>query len=334
MVDYIFKVRVDCITYNHAPYILDAMNGFGKQETNFPFVCTIIDDSSTDGEQEVIKKYLQENFDLEDNNVVRNEETEDYYLIFTQHKRNRNCFFAVLLLKYNHHQLNKNKSQYISEWSVNSNYTAFCEGDDYWTDPLKLQKQVDILDSHPEVGLVYSQAEIIDMDKRKTGGIWGSDKCQLDDILVKNNIPTLTVVYRNSLDDQYTSEMGEVLSQKKWPMGDKPLWLWMAKHSKLFYIPELLGVYRIVQNSASHQTNIEKKLYFTKCNYELCQYFDQRFNDGKMKIGIEDRYNRDVFKIYARSHPSFFKALRYYLKIHNKTWQDHKTLIKVLIKRA
>ena len=70
-----FIVCVRCITFNHANYIEDAMNGFTMQETNFPYVCTILDDASTDGEQEVIKKYLQEHFDLEDKSVVRNEET-------------------------------------------------------------------------------------------------------------------------------------------------------------------------------------------------------------------------------------------------------------------
>ncbi|MBR4365861.1 MAG: glycosyltransferase family 2 protein, partial [Bacteroidaceae bacterium] len=81
-----FIVRVSCMTFNHAPYIEDAMNGFTMQETTFPFVCTIIDDASTDGEQEVIKKYLQEHFDLEDSSVVRNEETDDYVLTFARHK--------------------------------------------------------------------------------------------------------------------------------------------------------------------------------------------------------------------------------------------------------
>ena len=95
-------VCVRCITFNQSSYIEDALNGFTMQKTNFPYVCTIIDDASTDGEQEVIKKYLQDNFDLEDKSVVRNEDTDDYVLNFAQHKTNRNCYFAVLYLKYNH----------------------------------------------------------------------------------------------------------------------------------------------------------------------------------------------------------------------------------------
>ena len=59
---YKWKVCVRCYTFNHAPYIEDAMNGFTMQKTDFPFVCCIVDDASTDGTQEVIKKYIVENF--------------------------------------------------------------------------------------------------------------------------------------------------------------------------------------------------------------------------------------------------------------------------------
>lgn len=65
-----FTVRIKCITFNHAPYIVDAMNGFCMQKTSFPFVVVIQDDTSTDGEPEVIKQYLQEHFDLEDKDTV------------------------------------------------------------------------------------------------------------------------------------------------------------------------------------------------------------------------------------------------------------------------
>lgn len=78
---YKWMVCTRCVTFNQAPYIEDAMNGFTMQQTTFPFVCTIIDDASTDGEPQVIRQYLQEHFDLEDKSVVRNEETDDYVLL-------------------------------------------------------------------------------------------------------------------------------------------------------------------------------------------------------------------------------------------------------------
>ena len=132
---YKWMVCTRCVTFNQAPYIEDAMNGFTMQQTTFPFVCTIVDDASTDGEPEVIRQYLQEHFDLDDKSVVRNEETDDYVLCYARHKENRNCHFAVLWLKYNHYSRHKLIFPYEAEWKENSKYYAICEGDDYWTSP-------------------------------------------------------------------------------------------------------------------------------------------------------------------------------------------------------
>lgn len=155
-----------CMTYNQSKYILDTLNGFTIQETDFPYVCTIMDDASTDGEPEVIRQYLQQYFDLEDNRTVRHEETDDYILTFAQHKTNKNCFFAVLLLKYNHYrnpEKKKQKLQYIAQWNENAKYLAACEGDDYWTVPYKLQMQVNYLETHPNIVLSCHRYTIKDV---------------------------------------------------------------------------------------------------------------------------------------------------------------------------
>ena len=104
-----FKVRVDCMTFNHSKYIKDAMNGFTMQQTDFPFVCTIVDDASTDGEQDVIRKYVEEHFDLSIDGVSYERETDYAHIIYAQHKTNKNCFFVVLFLKENHYSQNKDK---------------------------------------------------------------------------------------------------------------------------------------------------------------------------------------------------------------------------------
>ena len=90
-----FKVCTLCLTYNQASFILETMDRFCIQKTNFPVVYLIIDDASTDGEIAVINQYLDNNFTLDDENTVRKEETEDYRLLYAQHKTNKNCFFAV-----------------------------------------------------------------------------------------------------------------------------------------------------------------------------------------------------------------------------------------------
>jgi glycosyltransferase involved in cell wall biosynthesis len=154
------------MTFNQAPYIEDAMNGFCMQQTTFPFVCCIMDDASTDGEPEVIKRYLQEHFDLSDTSVVRNDETDDYVRIFAQHKENKNCYFVACFLKYNHYR-KKLKFPYIAEWNDHAKYVALCEGDDYWIHPQKLQLQAEYLDVHDEISLTCTRYNLLVQDSGK-----------------------------------------------------------------------------------------------------------------------------------------------------------------------
>ena len=155
------KVCVWCNTYNQASYIKDTMEGFCMQQMQSPFVCLIMDDASTDGEPEVIKQYLHDFFDTE-----WTKETDDYHLMFAHHKDNKNCYFAVYLLKYNHYRINKPRLNYYREVISEPDYVAMCEGDDYWTDEHKLQKQADVLDAHPQATLVYTNFRIVDGENK------------------------------------------------------------------------------------------------------------------------------------------------------------------------
>lgn len=144
-----FKLCVSCMTFNQSRYIEDAMRGFVMQKTDFPYMAAVVDDASTDGEQEVIKCFLEKEFDMV--SAVQ-DETEDYVRVVAKHKTNVNCTFVVILLKYNHYK-KKDKTPYFKEWRDNAKYIALCEGDDYWTHPLKLQRQVDFLEEHEEYSL-------------------------------------------------------------------------------------------------------------------------------------------------------------------------------------
>ena len=202
------KVYVRCFTYNHASYIVDSMNGFTMQQTDFPYVCVIIDDASTDGEPDVIRQYLSDSFDLEDNHVKRERETDDYCFVYARHKTNPNCFFAVFLLKYNHYR-KKSRYPFYKEFDDAAEYVAICEGDDYWTDPLKLQKQVHFLDMHPDYSLCCHRFKIYHEDTdswsddyvaeafSKAPGVQGLDVVNEDNFRTRFSW-TLTVCYRKS----------------------------------------------------------------------------------------------------------------------------------------
>ena len=270
-----WRVCVRCFTYNHAQYITDCLNGFTIQETTFPYICTIVDDASTDGEQDVIKKYLEDNFNVHDNSVVRNEETEDYVLTFAQHKTNTNCYFAVLFLKYNHYSIKKTKHPYLFEWQGNAKYIAICEGDDYWIAPDKLQKQVDLMENKPEYGMVCTASKIYVQGLGMKEGSYGHEYRGLEDLLNGNYIFNASVVKRKSYEERYNQEIG---SHPEWKMGDWPRILYCAIVSKIGYINEPTSVYRVLQNSASHFDSFDKFKAFNENSVVVAKFFLSKYH--------------------------------------------------------
>ena len=314
---YKWMVCTRCVTFNQAPYIVDAMNGFTMQQTTFPFVCTIIDDASTDGEPEVIRQYLQEHFDLDDKSVVRNEETDDYVLCYARHKENRNCHFAVLWLKYNHYSRHKLIFPYEAEWKENSKYYAICEGDDYWTSPQKLQRQVLFLEQNDDYVMSYSQAavrsgdDIVGLRKFKT--------CDFESIVCFNGITTLTVLFREELRKRFGDEIRPI-APGGWLMGDYPIWLYLSLKGKIHYIAEPLGVYRLQPESTSHSKDFQKSLRFAESVCQVRQFFLQYAerltgtqNPGlRKKVAVENM--KRVLSVYFTFHK--IREANSYLKEH------------------
>lgn len=239
-----YMVYVSCATYNQSSYIEEALDGFCIQRTDFPFVCGIIDDASTDGEAEVIQKYMEEHFDLNDAEVTCHEETEDFVRIFAQHKINKNCYFVLVFLKHNHYQIKKSKLPYVCEWRDVAKYIALCEGDDYWIDPLKLQKQVDFMEAHPKHSLCFCANQRllpsgeISIDKRYDSNV---EICPMKDIILGGGayMATNSMMYRQSLYIPYQTWAPNC------PVGDLPLMLTLAQKGFVGYLADVMCVYRI-----------------------------------------------------------------------------------------
>lgn len=289
--DYHYKICTICLTYNHASYIEDAMNGFVIQETSFPVVTVIVDDASTDGEQDVIRNYLKEHFQ----NPYRVTETEYAQIICSKHKKNNNCDFVVLLLKYNHHSIKKPKMPYLAEWVENSKYQALCEGDDYWSYDNKLQEQVNYLDNHPNCGLHYAKAKKFEQEsgsfKGDSGRAIKDFKCLLEE---GNYIPTLTTLYRSSLYLDYMEEVGN----NGWLLGDYPYWLYFSYCAELHFEDKCYGVYRVLKNSGSHFTTYESHVRFENSVFDV-QLFFARFSGlcNKEKELLENKHYIRLFHI-------------------------------------
>ena len=159
-----YKVLVRCATYNHSKYIEDALNGFAIQKTNFPFVCHVMDDASTDGEQDIIKAWMERECDM---SKVKTIEIPTSIVYTVPHKMNASCTFTFYLLKQNLHGTGDRKMNHVYPWREKCEFEAICEGDDYWTDPLKLQKQVDFLDSHPDYSFCCHRFNIYEQNTNR-----------------------------------------------------------------------------------------------------------------------------------------------------------------------
>lgn len=285
-----YLVQVRCLTYNHAAYITDTMNGFCMQQTEFPFICTIFDDKSTDGEQEVIRNYLDENFIMNGNTIQMIKETDDYVLIYTRHKTNINCYFAVYFLKYNHYQLNKSRVPYLlPEWN-DIKYIAICEGDDYWTDSCKLQLQVDFLNCNDDVSMVFSRCHVLYRDRYiddEYPNFKGINDCYFnsEQLYTKWIVPTATIVYRSKLFRRYTD--------KRIYAGDRVLHLRMAEQGKVFGMSDYTAVYRINEDGLTISRRTDSLKMWE--NYVgFIQFLRENFKSVPQKC-----YSRELLNVYT-----------------------------------
>ena len=245
-------VSISCITYNHVSYIRQCIDGFLMQKTNFAFEVLIHDDASTDGTTEIIREYEAKYPDI----IKPIYETENQWI------------------------LGRRGSAVFNFPRAQGKYIALCEGDDYWTDPYKLQKQVDYLESHPKCGLVWAKAKMFNQNKGKFEGIAGRYMSGYYDMFVNYSIAPLTCMYRKSAVEGYA----EFVKGQKWLLGDAPLFLYIAHDNDIHFIDEIVGVYRVLNNSASHSTSYEQKVRFKNSTFDVVKFFCSKYGHPNFKI--------------------------------------------------
>ena len=205
-------ISVVMITYRHEKYIQKAIEGVFLQKTNFPIEFIIANDNSPDNTDNIIKQIIK---NTPDNVQVR----------YTKHEVNKG--------------MNPNFTWALKQ--AKGKYIAICDGDDYWIDENKLQKQVDFLEQNPNYAICCHNVYFLNGETISPQSPYDKENTQdtytLDDLASKNMIPTLSAVFYNlnmNFPDWYYSS----------PMGDYPLFLWTAKNGKIKYFKEKMGVYR------------------------------------------------------------------------------------------
>ena len=256
-----FKVCVNSMTFNQAKYITDTLDGFVMQQTNFPFICIIIDDASMDDEPEIIRKYVETNFDLLTSSTSYEIDNYDSVVLYSQHNTNKNCYFVVYFLKENNYSKNRSKRLYLDEWRKICDYEAICEGDDYWTDPLKLQKQADFLDANPQCSLTYHACKNVFSTPCKVNILYG--ECVKEsysdiDILTIYPFQTATVMYRKDILDSDLYKKAQAIGCTA---GDQILFLTASRLGTIEGVNEQMSVYRRHEGGISQHMHDADKLW-------------------------------------------------------------------------
>ena len=330
-----YKVCVWCDTYNQSHYIFETLDGFCNQSTDFPYVCIIIDDASTDGEQAVIQNYLDANFDDCINEKSCNDlETEDYRRQVKVHKKNRNCTFVVFFLKYNHYQIGKTKDNYRRAWIDRSDFVALCEGDDYWIDKDKLNKQVAYFESNPGCSLVHTRflywteanSEFeSDMTAHMRNLSIINNKEDVSNCILRYNdyrIQTCTAMMRtmNYKQIQHIRDAEEALSL----MGGTQLWMNLASLGEIGYLQDVTSVYRVMKESACRSN-------------DPCLTARFAVSCAEMRLVYATRFHKSLFAFY-KDYVIWLRQLRKYQPSYNtnpRIWnlECNKLLFKFLFNK-
>lgn len=230
-------------TYNHRKYIKECLDSILKQKTNFSFEILIGEDDSTDGTREFCKQY-----------------TKKYPNIINLFLRKRK---DVIYINGNP----TGRFNFLQSLKAcKGKYIALCEGDDYWTDPLKLQKQVDFMEANPEYHICFHNAQIFDQKSKKlkknsiTRKV--SNTTNISDLARGNYIQTPTVLFRKNFEEVPDWFV-------KSPLGDWTLYMLVTKYGKIYKMNDSMAVYRHHDESIWSQKSKFYRIANTLKSFEL-----------------------------------------------------------------
>ena len=300
-------VSVQCLVYNHEPYLRKCLDGLVMQKTHFPFEIIVHDDVSTDHSVDIIKEYESKYPDI----------------------------VKPIYEKENQYSKGDGRIIQIMNVACKGKYIALCEGDDYWTDPLKLQKQVDFLESHPEYSMVCCRTELYSERRKKIIGEVrtriGNGSLSPKLVILKGGlyIATVSVIYKKDLrSNDYPSYC------IKCHVGDYPLQIMGAMKGGIYYFDEPMAVYRVENpkswvgrsNNAEHDLNVfTKRIKGVKSELEMLKGFANDYPTYKkiflsrinffMNAQLHRNMQKEYYEIFKKELKAFLDKRSFLWKI-------------------
>lgn len=294
-------VTVQCLAYNHEKYIRDCLEGFVIQETNFPFEVIVHDDCSTDNTAAIIRTYAERK-----PNIIK-----------------------PIFEKENQYSKKDGSLGRIMDKAKRGKYIALCEGDDYWSDPHKLQKQFDFMESHPDFSMcfhnatcIYNNGKELPLSNEKTAREIPTREAMIKQASL---CATNSMFYRKDTYDKYPSIL------RHSPVGDLPLTIWLAYSGRIYYMPEIMSAYRVMaegswsrrQNELTAQEQKSSALAFIKMYENLDIVTKHQYSDI-----FADSKNFHRYRFYKADNDSI-NCEKAFKKIKNKhQWFTYEQIIE------
>ncbi|HWY10649.1 MAG TPA: glycosyltransferase [Bacteroidia bacterium] len=266
-------VSVFMVTYNHEKYIAQAIESVINQKTNFQFELVIGEDCSTDNTRTIVESY-------------------------------KNKYPAIIKTVFQKHNVGIKANVESVFVNCKSKYVAILEGDDYWTDNNKLQKQIDFLENNLDYSCCFHNVKtIVDDNKSRT---WNFCKFKndrsftFDDIINDNFIPTCSVVFRNNITWDFLIKLRSIMA------GDWFLHIYNSEKGKIYFMNEFMGVYRVHPNGQwAGLTQIEGIRFKINSLFDIDRAFDFRNTDKIREI---------IFKMYLNKPVGYKDLIKHYKK--------------------
>lgn len=274
-------VSIFLLTYNQEQFIAQTINSILMQKTNFNFQIVIGEDCSTDGTRSICKTFAEKY----SNKIKLLPALEKNIGLIANYMRTIKA--------------------------CEGKYIAICDGDDYWIDENKLQKQVSFLEDNPNYSIVYSKLKKLFPDGTFKESIQRKLKQagDFDDLVFENVIPSVTVLFRNR---QNISAVPTWITN--FPYGDWPTYLWILKDGgKIYFMDEITAVYRMHIGVSAQVRKSSSNTLLVNLGILICIWNDSGFHHKKsivlraiqkLEVGLMTSYNREK---------QYLKALKQYI---------------------
>ena len=247
-------ISVCMTTYNHAPYLRQAIESVLSQQTSFDFELVLGEDCSTDLTAEICREYAAK-------------------------------YPGRVRLVTGARNVGWRANYRRTFDACRGKYVAYCDGDDWWTDPCKLQMQADLMESDPGCGMCYTGAD----EYWQAEGTLKSDPdrhyTDFEQMLLGISVPNCTTLARRELIAAYYAEICPE-EHPEWLTDDWPMWLWFACRSRIRFIDRVTAVHRRMVGSVSHGDSYRGRLASRDSAMETSLWFDERFTASRNRFRI------------------------------------------------